>query len=566
MNSPDPTSPASPLDPALALALDRRRLLAAAGLGALAVAATPRPAAAAPNGLRPTDLTFDVVRQQRPVDLVADRFVELRDRFGAGGPRYETLSLDGGAARVRRRDGRLVIGPGPHHTLLRSRTGQVAPYASVVVDVASTSGDTERDRVYAGLVADVDDHVLAWYDAATRTVGIDVSVGGTVTELGSAAAPDITAPFSLAFALTSTTVVAFLDDGTGPQPLVQARLVEQLDLRRPAALARFRNGFGAESRSGRTRLAGVEAGYFGQLGLRDPHLVTRADGTPYLRDGKAYFTFTQAGLAFFETAHWGVWTIDLRTYDVEQVANLFFRREGLDVVLGDHAGHLVLDEQNDRWIVTNSTWGDFTFEGVEINYTTVRSGRDLLSGVHVLRTRRLPLPLDQIPGAAVGQWDPHVVRVRGRWYVAFVNARRFFEFYPALARSPKGADFTDLQLVGADDEKVETEGTVMQKFGDDWYVLASNGDASPAAIRGQYPVYDLTMEQVGILDAPHPTNIPWPMVFPVPAPRGRTRWLLVTFNGRQPAEPLLGYGTHGDLIVMEADRTTRGRQFKQNGS
>ncbi|WP_182524793.1 hypothetical protein [Nocardioides dongkuii] len=553
-------SPAAP--PTLQPSLDRRRLLAAAGLGGLATAAASGEAYAAP-GLDPMDLSFDIVDTQRPRDLVADRFVELRDRFGGRGPRYTVLSPSDQPGRVRRRDGRLEIGGrDPHFTLLRSTTGQRAPYASVVVQVASMSGDDERDRVYAGLVADAGDHVLAWYDAATGRAGIDVSVDGVVTELGSAEAPALTGGFRMAFSLTSSTVVVFVEGGEGLQPLVQARLDDHVDLRRPALLARYRNGFGAESGSGRTELAAVEAGYFGELGLRDPHLVTRADGTPYLRDGKAYLTFTQAGLAFFETAHWGVWTLDLRTFELEQVANLFFRREGLDAVLGDHAGHLVLDERNDRWIVTNSTWGDFSFEGVEINYTTVSTRRDLLSGVHVLRTRRLPLPLADLPSEAVGQWDPHVVRIRGRWYVAFVNARAFFNFYPALARSARGADFDDgLRLVGADADKVETEGTVMQKFGDSWYVLASNGDASPEEIRGQYPVYDLQMDQVGVLDAPHPTNIPWPMVIPVPTRNGRTRWLIVTFNGTQFEEPLLGYGTHGDVVVMEADRTTRGRQF-----
>ena len=46
-------------------------------------------------------------------------------------------------------------------------------------------------------------------------------------------------------------------------------------------------------------------------GIRDQHLVQHSDGTPYLRDGKAYFTGTCAGLGFFQQAHWGVFTLDL---------------------------------------------------------------------------------------------------------------------------------------------------------------------------------------------------------------------------------------------------------------
>jgi len=353
------------------------------------------------------------------------------------------------------------------------------------------------------------------------------------------------------------------DTGSGFQPLLKVTLGDQLDMRQPETLRAYRNTFGVRADAGTITLGSVHAGYFGETGLRDPHLVTYADGTPYIKDGKAYFTFTQAGLAFFETAHWGVWTIDLRTYELEQVGNLFFQRDGADTVLGDHAGHIVVDGRNDRWIVANSTWGDFAFEDVHINYLTLPLSRDLLHGVHVLRSRPLQVPVDQLPTAHVGQWDPHLVRIRNRWYLGFVNASKFFVFFPALARTAGGADFTELdELVGADTAKVATEGTVLQRFGGTWYLLASNGDDSPEAIQDQYPVYDLRMEQLGVLDAPHPTNIPWPMVFPVPLRGDRDRWLLVTFEGTQYYEDVLGYGTHGDVIVMRARPVTAGHEFE----
>ncbi|MCD4534024.1 hypothetical protein LRP67_08025 [Nocardioides sp. cx-169] len=543
-------------------ALDRRVLLKTAGISSLAVAATASSADAAPapgRGPTPWSLDFSVVRRQRPVDLVARGFVQLRDRFEDRSERYERLSPTGRPGRVRLQGGHLKVTGTSFFTLFRSTTRQVAPYAAVVVDVAR--GGTAQGTVMSGLVKDADNYVVAWYDQAAGSVGLDVSVGGEVQTLATAEA-SLQRPFQLGFGLTSTTVVALVDDGSGFRPLAKGNLAGIVDLRRPAALAQWRNGFGVRAPSGTVVLDGVTAGYFGQLGLRDPHLVTRADGTPYLKDGKAYLTFTQAGLGFFETAHWGVWTMDVRTFELKQVANLFFQRDGERTVLGDHAGHIVFDDRSERWIIANSTWGDFTGESVQVNYVTLPERRSPLRGVHVLRTRRLPLPVAQLPSAAVGQWDPHLTRIGRRWYVAFVNAREFFNFYPALARSRPGEDFTDLRLVGADDDKVETEGTVLQKFGDRWYVLASNGDASPAAIRGRYPVYDLTMRQVGRLDAPHPTNIPWPMVIPVPLRNNRTRWLMVTFNGTQLNEELLGYGTHGDLIVMRAERTTYGHPFK----
>ena len=554
----------TPSSPVTATQLSRRNLMRAAGVGTTVAAVstglgTSAHAAGGVPGLDPTDIAFDIVEQFRPRDLIGDRFVTLHDRFGVDAQGYAVLAPDGRKGTAVRNRGHLEVSGAPHFTLFKSETGQVAPFASVVVSIAEFSGDADEDRVYAGLVRNRGNWVMAWYDKATGTAGIDVSVDGTVQTLGSADAGDLTAPCQIAFSLTSTTVVAFVNEGNDASafvPIVQERLDDIVDLRRPGALAAYRNGFGASSRSGTTELAWVKAGYFGQLGLRDPHLITYADGRPYIKNNKAYFTFTQAGLAFFETAHWGVWTVDLDTYELTQTANLFFMREGLGVIVGDHAGHIVRDERNDRWIIANSTWGDFTFEGVEINYTTVPSSTDVLHGVHVMRTRRLRLPLDELQSEHVGQWDPHIVRIGSRWYVGFVNAREFFNFFPALARSPRGADFTELDLVGADYAKTETEGPVLQKFGDRWFLMASNGDNSPAEVVGQYPVYDLGMDQIGTLDAPHPTNIPWPMVFPVRTGDGRVRWVLLTFQGTQFYESLLGYGTHGDIVVMEGNRRT----------
>ena len=567
----------APSSPVAATRFSRRNVMRAAGVGTAAagvgaavaaVSTATAPAARDADGIAGfdlTDLAFDVVDQLRPRDLIGDRFVTLHDRFGAGATAYDVLAPDGRKGTVDRNRGHLEVSGGPHFTLLKSTTGQEAPFAAVVVSVVEFSGDATEDRVYAGLVRGRNSWVLAWYDHADGTVGIDASVDGTVQPLLDAPVEvgELAAPCQIAFALTSTSVVAFVNEGnegndeSAFRPVAKADLADVVDLRRPEALEVYRNGFGVRSGSGRTELAEVRAGYFGQLGLRDPHLVTHASGKPYIRNNKAYLTFTQAGLGFFETAHWGVWTVDLDTYELTQVANLFFTREGLGVVLGDHAGHIVRDDANDRWIVANSTWGDFAFEGVEINYTTLPTSTDVLHGVHVLRTRRLPLPLGQLTSLHVGQWDPHLVRIGRRWYVGFVNARKFFTFFPALARSPRGADFTELDLVGADYDKVETEGPVMQKLGDRWFLMASNGDNSPAGIQGEYPVYDLRMEQIGTLDAPHPTNIPWPMVFPVPTGNGEVRWVLLTFQGTQFVEELLGYGTHGDIVVMEGHSRTR---------
>ncbi len=48
---------------------------------------------------------------------------------------------------------------------------------------------------------------------------------------------------------------------------------------------------------------------------------------------------------------------------------------------------------------------------------------------------------------------------------------------------------------------------------------------------------------------------------PIPLSTGNTKYIMITFNGTQYYESLLGYGTHGDFIVMESAQVMRGYAF-----
>lgn len=286
-------------------------------------------------------------------------------------------------------------------------------------------------------------------------------------------------------------------------------------------------------------LAGVEAsgdtvGGFGQLGLRDLRLVTRADGSPYRLGRLLFLTATSAGPGFFVTAHTSVWSLDPDTLELTHRGDLFFRRPDAPGVFGDHATHLVRDEG--RWLVATSGWGDFD-KVRPVRVFLAASSADLLSGVHVLDTVELRLPTDGL--TSVGVWDPHLVRTDDGWLVGYVSASRFFRFHPVLAGGPT---LDDLRLLGADDSRRACEGTTLHRDPGSgaWQVLASDR-------RGEYPVYDLTLTQVGRLDAPYPTNIPWPTVAPVDG-----GWLMIAFNGTPYGGRLTGYGTHGEVVIMRS--------------
>ena len=80
-------------------------------------------------------------------------------------------------------------------------------------------------------------------------------------------------------------------------------------------------------------------------------------------------------------------------------------------------------------------------------------------------------------------------------------------------------------------------------------MLASDGRDGRRGQRRGYPVFDLRLAEVGALDAPYPTNIPWPTLV-----REGGGWLMVGFNGRPYGGPLVGYGSHGDVVLLRTPR------------
>ena len=151
---------------------------------------------------------------------------------------------------------------------------------------------------------------------------------------------------------------------------------------------------------------------------------------------------------------------------------------------------------------------------------------------------------------SVGVWDPHLVRTDDGWLVGFVSAPRFFRFHPALAGGPT---LDALELRAAATDRIATEGTTLARLDGSWRVLASDGRDGRRGQRRRYPVFDLALQETGALDAPYPTNIPWPTLVPG-ADDDPDSWLLVGFNGRPYGGPLPGYGTHGDVVIARSLR------------
>ena len=201
-------------------------------------------------------------------------------------------------------------------------------------------------------------------------------------------------------------------------------------------------------------------------------------------------------------------------------------------MLGDHAGQLVRDD--DRWLVATSSWGDFTPGSIHVRHT--ESSADLLQGVHLLDTERTPLP------SSLGTWDPALTRVGDTWHVAYVESpsQRPFRFRTVLTSTDAQTWHTGLVEPLALGEVGQSEGPILVRDGRDTWVLTSDG------LRHEFAAYDLTGARVGRLNAPYVSNIPHPQLLPDPA----GGWWLVTFDGTTLASLPLGYGGHGDVVVM----------------
>lgn len=451
---------------------------------------------------------FEIVGRRRPVDLVAASDTWVDQSWVERAPRESS-----------------------YPTPLR------APYAAVE---ATLSGEPDGRLVLELTGGGV--RLSCWYVGPRGDVGLEVAVGGRTTTHRSRRHSRAVEPAeALGLTLTGTHLTVLTREGGAWVARARVDLSGWLDTREEAWLASMSSAHRWEG-PGAAPLSRIRAGGFGQLGLRDVRLVSHADGTAYRQDGAVLVTATSAGPGFFDTAHTSVWSLDPESLDLTHRADLFFRRPDRPGVFGDHATHLVRD--GERWLVATSTWGDFDRRrpGASVSVTIAESHEDLLTGSHVLDTEALALPTAGL--GSVGVWDPHLVRTAEGWLVGYVSARRFFRFHPVLATGP-ALDRLELRSAAAD--RLATEGTTLFRLDEGWRVLASDGRDGRRGQRGRFPVFDLDLNQIGALDATYPTNIPWPSLV-----REEHGWLMVTFNGSAYGGRLLGYGTHGEVVLMRA--------------
>ncbi|MEZ5098068.1 MAG: hypothetical protein R2731_19505 [Nocardioides sp.] len=456
---------------------------------------------------------LEVVALRRPVALVALGAVVVTTTFTGAPPPVASY-------------------PTPHP----------APFAAAVAELTP---DTGRGVLTVQLSTESGLRLRAAFDLTRRRCWLEVAdPSGAVTRHRSrrfGRTPEL--PQAAAVTLTGSQLTAWTARDGEWTARARVSLRGRVDVHDPALTAALQSGY-RWSGDADCPVARLTAGGFGQLGLRDLRFVTGADGTPLVEGGNLLLTASSSGPGFFDTGHTSVWTLTPDSLDLAHTADIFVRRSGGAGVYGDHGSHLLRD--GDRWLFATSTWGDVDRVRPDTRVTTVlaETTADLTRGRHVVEAGPLVLPTEGL--ASVGTWDPHLVRRDGEWHVGYVSARKYFSFHPALAQ---GRTLDQLALVGADRSRTATEGPTLVDVDGQLVLLASDGRDGPRGRRARYPVFDLTMTERGELTAPYPTNIPWPTL--AHTPEG---WLMVTFDGTAYGGDLVGYGTHGNVVLMRESR------------
>lgn len=284
-----------------------------------------------------------------------------------------------------------------------------------------------------------------------------------------------------------------------------------------------------------------------QSGVRDPTIVTYRDGAPMIEDGKLYFTAT-IGMSGSESSYQGVFCVDVSSYEVEFTGALYSESVS-GKSFNDHAGHLMYDENRDKWFIFFSGWGTMDNGPDSDLYSYVgESDNDLRFGVHTVETNRMNLP----DGGTGIRYDPVVI------YDGSKAAWRCIHNGDGITVSETADDsFTGgwSQLFNRQAAGI-IEGGKITKIDGEYVTAYGDTNASSNLFSADYP--DLSANRSDFdLDVDTGGAPPHPAIAPIYR-YGETRYLMISFDGMQ---SFGNTGSRGALWIYEADQTATGYEF-----
>lgn len=159
-----------------------------------------------------------------------------------------------------------------------------------------------------------------------------------------------------------------------------------------------------------TTFRDFKVSYFAGLGLRDFDWVKYEDGSPYQEEGLFYYTATVGGWndgtvdAPLQGAYMAVFTFDPITYESKMVGRVLWQDTlaGPQYVVGEHAGQLVFDRENNYWVVTASSFGSFDRSGILVLVGSLEYDAPLV-GTHIIKAT--PITITGFTTTGQQFWD-----------------------------------------------------------------------------------------------------------------------------------------------------------------
>lgn len=441
--------------------------------------------------------------------------------------------------------------------IVATPTSTTFTYASVGADGSSTSTNHSKAISHTK-------YVTAQYDKIASTVSIQARNSGTTTTIDSKAISGEIKKLALFFSDRSASV--WIDNGNGWKVYSRARVDDKFDLRDPSVLATFSPFIQTNCDSGTHAITEVSAGYGGGVGAGNFNQINWDDGTPIIKDGKAYVVGNMAGVSHvlndnsfdIPCSLFSVWSIDLGSFELKQVALINTKRNGL--LYGENSGHAVYDRSSNEWILGIPNWGSYT-NSTEIHTYMYYCKNDILTGVHILENGALwnPPKTTSLGGTATSDYDPHFVKIGDLWYAVYNNtspAVGWGSFWCVVSRGPS---LSNLSLVGPSSPTATAEGGKIQKIGGNWYMLASTSNSAyvysiPAlSYQGNINYMGSSPNFLGVDGgAIYHCNI-------IPIPEGgKTRYLYVAQRNPQYQGQNWSYGY---TFIQISDQTVDGWEF-----
>lgn len=435
--------------------------------------------------IAPSDLTFTRVGS---LWASVDPFTHaaFEDDFAADSSADYSSFVNSGTSSVAIGSGVATFSGASAGSMALRATGQllVAPYAYIEMDVTSLS-NVNAVTPFCGFVSGANDRM--WVYVHDGALGIDTVNNGnssiTPTTYGS-----FTPPYKLCFVVSYPEAWAWVDTGSGYQPIAFVALDTSVDLRLLTKFsASWLPSFGFDRDAGASGSAtNVRVGYVGgTFGMRDAKLVTYSDGQPYFRNGHPVVAATTPTTNSFDGNHMALMEVDLSDPDAPElslISHLFYRVASGD--LGNSAatkdtctalygGQIMRSPADDKWQIWTNGWGyqDILTDGIDLFYaeTTV----DILQGVHALDAYKVTVSGTSKSVYDNGQrWDGSTLKL-----VAAETVDRLLspseEYHQAYF---EGTGPSDLAFVRRDTSVSQSEQSMFTKIGGVYYAVGGGDD------------------------------------------------------------------------------------------